>query len=146
MALSENRFELIKTYKARQDKFAYYVMGLSVAAIGFSLSKTFDSRLNSNHVYLGIAIICWFISIISAIRWIIAQLKMMEINLDLTDVLGGYNNFVQIDEPTKHELKHRLKKKLEKSNKRGGRSYKLMLLMFLVGVGAFITWRLFEMI
>lgn len=45
MVVNEKRFDLIKTYRERQDKLSYYLMGLNVAAIGFTVSKTYEVNL-----------------------------------------------------------------------------------------------------
>lgn len=34
------RFEMMKVLKGRQERLIYYIAGLNVAAIGFTVSKT----------------------------------------------------------------------------------------------------------
>lgn len=145
MSKSDSRFELMKTLKQRQDKFVYYLLGLNVAAIGFSLSKTFDDKLNDNHLYLGFALLCWFISIMFSMRWIYLQLAFMQHNLDLADWLDGFYDKEKISEKQKSAEILDLKTKLIKGSKVIDQYFQGMIYAFLVGIGDFIIWRIVEM-
>lgn len=143
---NKNRFELTKVLKQRQDKFVYYIIGLCVASIGFSLSKTFEDSLDFNHTPLGIALLCWFLSIISGMRWIYLQMGLMQHNLDLSDLINGLYDKTKMNEVQKLDYINSTRDKLQKGGDSCERALNTMIFTFLMGIVSFVFWRVLEMI
>jgi hypothetical protein len=43
--MADAQKDLFKLHKDKQEKYIYYLIALAVAALGFSISKTFDTTL-----------------------------------------------------------------------------------------------------
>lgn len=139
------RFEMMKVLKGRQDRFIYYIAGLNVAAIGFTVSKTFDFVPNHGRdILLGLALILWFISTITSFRWIIIQFRTMERNLEIKGVSDGYFDKEKIDKTNKKTLTEVHRRKLEEDGLRSEKALKATVMLFLSGIVVFIFWRVLD--
>jgi hypothetical protein len=146
--MSEDKtFLMMKTLKERQDKFIYYIAGLNVAAIGFTLSKTFDLDIYAcHHIYLGLAIVCWLVSTICSFRWIFIQFRSMVGNMDVLELIKGHYDKSKVTEEEKKNLMLASYAKLQEYTDKGEKAMKGMLALFIVGVVFFILWRVFDLL
>jgi hypothetical protein len=139
------RFEMMKTLKGREDRFIYYIAGLNVASIGFTLSKTFDITPNRVHdILLAASLICWVISITASFRWIFTQFRTMENNMGINDLLSG---LYDKDTTSEIDLKNLIlqgKSQLEKDSLICEKAIKSTLLFFIIGVMLFLLWRVVD--
>src|SRR5690554_2820034 len=137
------RFEMMKVLKGRQDRLIYYIAGLNVAAIGFTLSKTFDIPLNQwIDIFLAIALICWIVSTSASFRWIFTQFRVMESNLEVKDLIDGSYDKSKISETDKNNRIEKTILQLGKDASRCERAIKTMFIFFITGIVSFIGWRL----
>lgn len=138
----DKRFELMKTYKERFDKFVYYIVGLNIASLGFIFSKTFEITLYYRHdIILGIAIVCWVTSTTAAFRWIFIQTRTMEVNLEIYDLQKGFYNKDRISDKSKGEQISQGKKQLERDNIKCEWAIRITILFFVFGMLSFVFWR-----
>lgn len=136
------RFEMMKVLKGRQDKFIYYIAGLNVAAIGFTLSKTYDFVPSQGRdVFIGLALLSWFLSIIFSFGWIITQFNTMERNLEINDLSKGYFDKANISDEQKKSLLASNKQRLNEDAVRSSKRLKGTVMLFLTGIVMFIIWR-----
>lgn len=143
----DKRFEMMKTLKERQDKFIYYIAGINIAAIGFSLSKITDSgKISVNYIFLGIALIGWLVSTALSFSWVLAQFRTMECNMEILDLIKGHYDKSVISE---NEKKRRISDnylRIQKDAIRCERDLKGMMLMFIIGIVFYMMWQLLIMI
>lgn len=136
------RFEMMKVLKGRQDKFIYYIAGLNVAAIGFTLSKTYDFVPSQGRdVLLGVALLSWFLSTMYSFGWIITQFNTMERNLEIRDFSKGYFDKANISDEQKKSLIETNKQRLKEDGERSSKRMKGTVMLFLLGIVAFTFWR-----
>ena len=141
----DNRFEMMKTLKGRQDKFIYYIAGLNVASIGFTLSKTFEITPNrSCDLFLAGALLGWVISTTASFRWIYLQFRTMETNMEILDVMDGFYDKSKYDETQKKELLSKSKSRLIKDGVNCRKAINVTILFFIVGIVSFVLWRVFD--
>lgn len=141
----EMRFEMMKTLKGRQDKFIYYIAGLNVASIGFTLSKTFEITPNRIYdIFLAIALICWVISTTTSFRWIYLQFRTMETNLEIVDLRRGFYDKRKYNETQANELLTISKARLLNDAVKCSRAINLTILFFITGMIVFVLWRVFD--
>lgn len=144
-----NRYEIIAKYRERREKFAYYLMGLNVAAIGFTLSKTYDIKeIHLNHLFLGIALSSWLLSILHSFRWILTEFQGMQLDMHQYDIDDGVIEtwFEEGDMPEGYKEAIQEKVIVEKAKKanRSEKDYNRVLFFFMGGIVFFIMWRLME--
>ncbi len=136
------RFEMMKVLKGRQDKFIYYIAGLNVAAIGFTLSKTYDFEPSLGcDAFLCLALLLWLVSTITSFRWIIIQFRTMERNMDVMDLKKGHFNKSEISESMRKSLILKKRKKIEEDAHNSSMALKATLMLFIAGIVMFIIWR-----
>ena len=56
------QLEIQNQFRNQQEKYTYYLIGLCVAAIGYSVNMTIGQELHYSQIPLGIALLCWGIS------------------------------------------------------------------------------------
>lgn len=135
----------MRTLKGRQDKFIYYIAGLNVASIGFTLSKTFEITPNRIYdIFLAIAILCWVISTTTSFRWIYLQFRTMETNLEISDLGDGFYDKRKYNEEQAKELLSKSKARLLKDAAKCSRAINLTILFFIAGMISFVFWRVFD--
>ena len=139
------RFEMMKTLKGRQDRFIYYILGLNVASIGFTISKTYEMAPNRIYdVFLALALLGWFVSTIASIRWIYIQFRTMQTNLDIVDLLDGFYDKTKYDEAQAEELLKESKSSLLTDASKCEKAIKVTLFFFIGGMVFFLFWRIFD--
>jgi|SRR5690554_1674990 len=130
------QFEMMRVLKGRQDKMIYYIAGLNVAAIGFTLSKTFDIIPDKYDIALGLALLSWLISTMESFRWIFIQFRTMEIDLTINSIKDD-NKISKIEES-------KAKQQLLIEKKRAVTAISRTLFFFIAGVVSFVFWRFLE--
>jgi uncharacterized membrane protein len=122
--------ELRASINQKRDKFIYYVIGITVSAIGFSVYKTQNQALSILQLPLGIAILFWLSSIHFGFRYIQLELRSIIINhSEIEDEAGAKKN----------------DSKRKKLNDSITTKFTLMTYSFYFGIISFLIWRLIEM-
>jgi hypothetical protein len=127
------------------SKYTYYLIALSVAAIGFSVNIALNLKLNWWQLPLGLSIISWAISIILGFTQIESNLYILSISHFLADVVSGNNDVIGND-ATKIKLGrdisiNAMKVKANIADKAGTRQKKLLY----TGMIFFIIWCIIKM-
>ncbi|MGL5610577.1 MAG: hypothetical protein ACRDDN_21150, partial [Aeromonas veronii] len=58
----ENEVELIKMYKAAQEKYIYFLMAAAGSGIGFAIVQTKVEKLAYHHALWGLSVVLWALS------------------------------------------------------------------------------------
>lgn len=133
------QFNLQQEYREKQEKYVYYLIALSVSAIGFSIYKTDNQSLTFSQIPLGIAILSWSISIFCGLKF----LKYIISNLYANNAY-----FEIIKENNQESLNAKIKGFIEamKINSKSMSIYfKFQGLLFYLGILLFIAWHIIEM-
>ena len=139
----DKKFEMMKTLKERQDKFIYYIAGINIAAIGFSLSKITDSeKISMNYIFLGIALVVRLVSTAMSFSWILAQFRTMECNMEILDLVNGHYDKSVISEQEKKRRISDSYSRIQKDALRCERDLKGMMLMFIIGIVSYMIRQL----
>lgn len=144
-----NRQEIIVKYRERKDKFAYYLMGLNVAAIGFTLNKTYElAHFNLNHIFLGIGLLSWLVSILFSFRWILTEFQGMQFDMHQFDidnnVIESWFESNKVPDGYKEAIQNAINADKEKKLQESEKDYKKVLFFFISGIVFFIFWRIME--
>jgi hypothetical protein len=121
-----------------QEKFVYYLGALCVAAIGFSINQTINESLNYFHVFVGIAVTCWSISILCGFQYIKVVLQVSARNIQ---------HFQELNDPkstpkTSKEALSDISKELDQS---AVRNFNWQQRLFYLGLVTFVTWHILRM-
>jgi hypothetical protein len=124
MTNDERQLELYRSIDDKQQKISYYIIGLSVAAIGFSISQTSSDSLHWTHTFLGGAIISWAYSIRSGLKY--SEKTIVILKENITYLKGGPRV-----NPT--------------LNLQASKSYERLRNAFYVGIMCFLVWHIVRM-
>lgn len=133
------QFNLQQEYREKQEKYVYYLIALSVSAIGFSIYKTDNQSLTFSQIPLGIAILSWSISIFCGLKF----LKYIISNLYANNAY-----FEIIKENNQESINAKIKgfREAMKINSKSMSIYfKIQGFLFYLGILLFIAWHIIEM-
>ncbi|HHP0467529.1 TPA: hypothetical protein ACRZZI_005208 [Vibrio harveyi] len=67
---SQNEVELIKIYKAAQEKYIYFLMAAAGSGIGFAIVQTKVEKLAVHHSLWGISVALWALSFLCGLQFV----------------------------------------------------------------------------
>ena len=143
--MGENQREIQRQYRTQQEKYVYYIVALSVSAIGFSLYKTSGQPLKWSQISLGLAIISWGLSIFCGLTFIKEIIGTLSVNNAYLDIQAGRHPDIG-DNPIKVAAGvDSIKRIIEKKSKGAGKFYRWQGRLFYLGILLFIVWHVSEM-
>lgn len=66
----QNEVELIKIYKAAQEKYIYFLMAAAGSGIGFAIVQTKVEKLAAHHSLWEISVILWTLSFLCGLQFV----------------------------------------------------------------------------
>lgn len=66
----QNEVELIKMYKAAQEKYIYFLMAAAGSGIGFAIVQTKVEKLAYHHALWGLSVVLWALSFLCGLQFI----------------------------------------------------------------------------
>lgn len=131
---ASKRVELFKIHRSMQEKYVYYIIALSIAAIGYVVNLTIKSPILDLKI-VGLASLFWLASASIGLYVIDSILKLTMKNYEalkqfhLSDELAGrgYTYYMQLT---------------VEASKKIDRWVLRMNLMFAAGIACFLIWRI----
>jgi uncharacterized membrane protein YtjA (UPF0391 family) len=143
--MSELQIEIQKQYRQQQEKLVYYIIALSVSAIGFSIYKTTGQSLKVVQIPLGLAVICWAISIFCGLKFLKYVISNLYANNEYFEIKKG-NNINVGNTPNAIDIAVKAYKTAMNINQNRMKNFfKYQSLLFYIGMILFIVWHLLEM-
>ncbi|PCJ26768.1 MAG: hypothetical protein COA97_05080 [Flavobacteriales bacterium] len=140
------REDLQKQFRQQQEKFIYYLLALSVTAIGFAIHKTTGLKLQFSQIPVGIAVFSWAISVYCGLMFLKYVIATLFVNEVYFQILEGdhpqFGNHIQKQEIGLNSAKEAMKSNSDKAEKLA----KWQGRLFLIGMCSFIVWHVTEMI
>ncbi|HZV70694.1 MAG TPA: hypothetical protein VFG10_14165 [Saprospiraceae bacterium] len=137
--------EIWKIYIERRERYVYFLVGISIALIGYSVHLTIGSTFKPEQLILLSAIISWGISTYNGMRY---NEKGANANkIDYFGVLAeeGGNPVLANDPILIKMFVDAIKKKVDGKKKGQTQNYKNMVYWFYGGLVLFIAWHLVSM-
>jgi len=85
----EEQREIQTQFRQQQERFVYYLIALSVTAIGFSVHKTTGQQLKWIQFPLGMSILFWGLSVFCGLRFLKYVLSTLYANNTYFDIKKG---------------------------------------------------------
>lgn len=141
----EEQNENLKQFRQQQEKYIYYLIALSVTAIGFSVLKTNEESLKWTQMPLGIAVLSWAISTYCGLTFLKYVISNLYANNAYFDIIKGtypdVGNHPELKKAAESGIIHAMNTnsiKAEKFAKWQGR-------LFYCGIIFFLIWHVIEM-
>ncbi|MFT3679712.1 MAG: hypothetical protein QM791_05540 [Ferruginibacter sp.] len=127
------------------SKFIYYKIAVCAAAIAFSVNICIKLKLEYPQIPIGIAVLCWALSIFFGFKFLETSSSMLELNSAFFDVLTGRHSEVG-NIPEKIEINAKAIEKLiyKKAYQTGTFSIIQTRLIYIGGI-FFIIWAIIQM-
>jgi len=85
----DTELELFRTISAAQDKYTYFMLGATGAALGFALTQTRDASLTLSLIPLALAAACWIASFYCGSRNILLRNATIFANINMLQIKRG---------------------------------------------------------
>lgn len=143
--MSEIQFNIQQEFREKQEKYVYYLIALSVSAIGFSIYKTENKSLTYSQIPLALAVICWCISIYCGLKFLKYVISSLYANNGYYEIIKGrHPDIGNHPEFIKAGVKG-FKEAIELNGKAMKIYFKFQGYLFYSGIMFFIFWHIFEM-
>lgn len=134
------------------DQYNYFIIGICIAGIGFSVSQTIGSSLSFCQIPLGLAILFWGLGIhygLRAISFAISKeglkFQYFEAIKKAVEISGGNPGLMVIAEENLVVYREGINLKLEAVVKKANSSIKWLYRFLIFGVLCFLFWHILQM-
>jgi hypothetical protein len=143
--MSEIQFSIQQEFREKQEKYIYYLIALSVSAIGFSIYKTENKTLTYSQIPLALAVIFWSISIFCGLKFLKYIISNLYANNDYYEIIKGRHPITGKN-PELIQIGVEGFQEAMKINSKAMKMYfKLQGYLFYSGIILFILWHITEM-
>ncbi|MBB6449786.1 hypothetical protein HNR44_001764 [Geomicrobium halophilum] len=143
----ENMREVRNNVHSGQDKYVYFILAVTVAAIGYTIAQTEDlEELSYTQIPLGISLICWGISFWFGCRNREYNNSILYSNYELLKVQKGQHSEVPNHPDYEKAASDGILDAINKNNKRVENFGRGQRNMFIIGVLLFVLWRIVEIL
>jgi hypothetical protein len=131
--------DLSKIHSDTQIKFSYYIIGLSIAGIGFATNKTSGQAFALSQIPLGLCVACFILSAYNGFSYV----------LNFLDFWRKHHDMMEVDQimnlRNKEEIKREIQGKIDTASDKSVLLWRYLLNFFYFGLGLFMFWHLLEM-
>lgn len=140
------RSELQKQFRQQQEKYVYYVLALSVASIGFTVTQTINESLSLHKIPAGIAILCWCYSIFSGLYFLRYIISTLYANDAYFSILEGTYPEIGNNKDKQQVAANAVEKAINLNSKKAEKLSKRQNTYFFIGMISFMIWHVLEML
>jgi hypothetical protein len=143
--MSDIQFNIQQEFREKQEKYIYYLIALSVSAIGFSIYKTENKSLTYSQIPLAIAVIFWSISIFCGLKFLKYVISNLYANNDYYEIIKGRHPNLGDNQELKKIGVEAFREAMVINNKEMKKYFKFQGYLFYSGIILFIIWHIIEM-
>lgn len=92
--MDQAQLQIQNEHRSQQTKYRYYIIGLSVTCVGFSVYQTTGQSLSFYHIPLALSIISWGISIYLGLKYLQYFLSILYADNALFKIRDGHEETV----------------------------------------------------
>ena len=141
--MSEIQFSIQQEFREKQEKYIYYLIALSVSAIGFSIYKTENKTLTYSQIPL--AVIFWSISIFCGLKFLKYIISNLYANNDYYEIIKGRHPNTGKNPELMQIGVEAFQEAMKINSKSMKRYFKFQGYLFYSGIILFILWHITEM-
>ena len=141
----EEQKEIVKQFRQQQEKYAYYIIALCAAAIGFSVTKTSGQPLRWVQIPLGLAVFSWALSMYSGLKFLSYVISSLYTNNEYFEILKGNDPKVGNHPERINAAASGIMQAMEINSNRANSYAVWQNRLFYFGMMTFIIWHVLEM-
>lgn len=137
--------KIMDVYRSVVIKHSYYIVAMCVAAIGFSVTQTMGTPISKSLIPLGVAVLCFALSILSGFGLITSMRKGLGLELILKKILHGLDDQAG-NNPALQKIRYEANS-IQRSDIENNATFftSAQNWLFYFGVLSFLSWRVYEM-
>ncbi len=143
--MNEIKFKIQQEFRDKQEKYVYYLIALSVSAVGFSIYKTENHSLTCSLVPLGLAVLSWSISIFCGLKFLKYTISNLYANNVYYEIIEGKHPDIGNTPDYIKAGVAGFKEAMEINIKTMEIYFKIQGYLFYIGILLFIVWHIIEM-
>jgi hypothetical protein len=139
--MSDGRQELHKAHREGQEKYIYFLLAASGAAIAFAVTQTQTATLSYSKIPLAVAVACWALSFYSGCKQLLQTSNILQQNYQMLRVQAGLHP----EFPNHPKVVSVIEKLLEEQVNSSGRYGRSQFILLLTGAVFYVGWHIIEM-
>jgi hypothetical protein len=143
--MSVIQFNIQQEFREKQEKYIYYLIALSVSAIGFSIYKTENQSLTYSQIPLALAVLFWSISIFCGLKFLKYVISNLYANNGYYEIIKGRHPGIGHDPDMIKSGIEGFREAMEINGKAMKMYFKFQAYLFYFGIILFIAWHISEM-
>lgn len=141
----KEQMELQKEFREKQEKYAYYLIALCVASIGFAVVRSEGMNLKLSLMPLGLAVSAWAFSIYFGFEFLGSMISSIYRNSIYLDIIQGRDQLTKNNPDLIKMGIEAYQSGSEELSKKSLHQYRLQNWLFYLGMILFIGWHVLEM-
>ncbi len=141
----DNLREVYRTLQLSQDKYTYFLLAATIAAIGFTITQTQNIKLHLSLIPLGISILFWGISFLFGCRNREYNNSTLYANYELLKVQSGIHPEIGNHPQKMQAASEGIMKAIESNSNKANKLGHLQMNTFILGVIFYLAWHILEM-
>lgn len=143
--MSEIQFNIQQEFREKQEKYIYYLIALSVSAIGFSIYKTENQSLTYSQIPLALAVLFWSVSIFCGLKFLKYVISNLYANNGYYEIIKGRHPDIGNHPDMIKSGIEGFREAMEINGKAMKMYFKFQGYLFYFGIILFIAWHIIEM-
>lgn len=136
---------LYEEHRRLQDKYDYFLMAMSGAAIALAIHRTETSRLEWSHAWLGSAVVAWGLSIWAGCRRQQLLDQLTRANIEMINAKSGISDVSGTNLRAAVEVVNQCYTHSVRFGNQARRCHLWQFRLLACGVGFFLVWHVKEM-
>jgi hypothetical protein len=142
---SQEYMEVYKQHRTAEDKYVYFLLAATGAAIAFAVNQTHDLKLSCTQVPLGVAVFLWALSFYCGCKHLTCVLMNVVANGDLVKVKDGDHPSTGSSTELKNIAIEGIQRAIEENGKWAGRYWRCQFSFLVYGAIFYLVWHIYEM-
>lgn len=143
--MNDIQFNIQQEFREKQEKYVYYLIALSVSAIGFSIYKTQNQGLTCSQIPLALAVLSWSISIFCGLKFLKYVISNLYANNSYFEIINGNHPGIGKNPEYIEAGVKGFKEALKINSNAMSINFKIQGYLFYSGILLFIVWHIIEM-
>jgi hypothetical protein len=143
--MSEQQREVYRQFRNAQDKYTYFLLAATGAAVALALRETENAALMWSQVPLAAAVLCWGLSFFFGCRHLGYMASSLYSNFELLKVEAGQHPLTGTH-PEKITIGSEvIREAIERDSSRAVRYGQMQFALLILGATLYIGWHVWEM-
>ncbi|HLQ65385.1 MAG TPA: hypothetical protein VK201_11860 [bacterium] len=143
--MSDTATEVYRAHREAQNRYVYFLLAATWAAIGFAVNQTMNKTLAWSQIPLAGAVFGWGLSFVFGIRHLQYVSSSLYANLELLEVESGQHSQVGTHLGKIAAASEGIREAIESNSNRANHLAHLQFTFLVAGAVLYVAWHVLEM-